>query len=39
MQTGENWDSVMDDCMVLEQCIEVIQSVNVTLPGMGRVTH
>ncbi len=33
MQTGENWDDVMQDCMVLQQCIEVTQNFNVTLPG------
>ncbi len=30
MQTGENWDYVMTDCMILENCMEVSKTINIT---------
>ena len=33
MTTGENWDALMWECMVLTNCIEITMNFNVTLPG------
>jgi hypothetical protein len=35
MQTGENWDYLMTDCMVQQSCIEVTQKLVYTFPDNG----
>ena len=30
IQGGENWNYLMTDCMIKQQCIEVIESYNIT---------
>ena len=38
MQQGENWNYLMSDCMIKEQCIEILVNYNLTLPGSNVTT-
>jgi hypothetical protein len=38
MQSGENWNYVMTDCMVLQSCIQISENVHITYPGSNTST-